>query len=99
MEKETMESTWEKFQKELQAPTICGACGQYYEENQQGEDGYHNVELCDAADEICEICNARVTICTCQRCLECGTLYSESDAVALLDDDNNCATCADDKGE
>lgn len=36
---------------------LCGACGQYYEENQQGEDGYHAPELCDANDEICEDCD------------------------------------------
>ena len=53
-EKETMESTWEQFQKQLQEPTLCGACGQYYEENQQGADGYHSAELCDANDEIGE---------------------------------------------
>lgn len=51
-EKETMQNTWEKFQKELQEPTLCGACGQYYEENEQGDDGYHAPELCDANDEI-----------------------------------------------
>lgn len=49
---DTMESTWDKFQKQLTEPTLCGACGQYYEENQQGEDGYHSPELCDANDEI-----------------------------------------------
>ena len=53
-EKETMESTWEQFQKQLQEPTLCGACGQYYEEDQQGDDGYHSAELCDANDEIGE---------------------------------------------
>ena len=53
-EKETMESTWEQFQKQLQEPTLCGACGQYYEEDQQGDDGYHSAELCDANDETGE---------------------------------------------
>lgn len=48
----TMETTWTKFQEELKNETLCGACGQYYEENQQGEDGYHSPELCDANDEI-----------------------------------------------
>lgn len=43
--------TWTKFQEELKNETLCGACGQYYEENQQGEDGYHSSELCDANDE------------------------------------------------
>jgi hypothetical protein len=51
---ETMKDTWGKFQQELQAPPLCGACGQYYEENQQGEDGYHSAALCDANDEIGE---------------------------------------------
>jgi hypothetical protein len=52
--KETMENTWNKFQKELQEPSLCGACGQYYEENEQGDDAYHAPELCDANDEIKE---------------------------------------------
>lgn len=51
---DTMQNTWEKFQKETQEPNLCGACGQYYEENQQGEDAYHAPELCDANDEIAE---------------------------------------------
>jgi hypothetical protein len=50
----SVENTWEKFQKELQEPTLCGACGQYYEENEQGEDAYHAPTLCDANDEIKE---------------------------------------------
>lgn len=45
-------STWNKFQEELKEESLCGACGQYYEENQQGEDGYHSAKLCDANDEI-----------------------------------------------
>jgi hypothetical protein len=49
---DTMENTWDKFQKELKNETLCGACGQYYEENQQGEDGYHSSKLCDANDEV-----------------------------------------------
>jgi hypothetical protein len=56
-EKETMENTWNKFQKETQEPTLCGACGQYYEDNQQGDDGYHSPEICDANDEVCEDCD------------------------------------------
>jgi hypothetical protein len=47
--------TWTKFQEELKNETLCGACGQYYEENQQGEDGYHSADLCDANDEIQEM--------------------------------------------
>lgn len=42
----------EQKEKELQEPTLCGACGQYYEKNEQGDDGYHAPELCDANDEI-----------------------------------------------
>ena len=49
---DTMESAWDKFQKQLQEKTLCGACGQYYEEAEQGEDGYHSPDLCDANDEI-----------------------------------------------
>jgi hypothetical protein len=48
---DTMQNTWEKFQKETQEPSLCGACGQYYEENEQGDDAYHAPELCDANDE------------------------------------------------
>jgi hypothetical protein len=44
--------TWEKFQEETKEESLCGACGQYYEENQQGEDGYHSSKLCDANDEV-----------------------------------------------
>lgn len=44
--------TWEKFQAEIKEQSLCGACGQYYEENQEGEDGYHSPELCDANDEV-----------------------------------------------
>jgi hypothetical protein len=48
---DTMGNTWDKFQKELQKPTLCGACGQYYEENEQDEKGFHSPTLCDANDE------------------------------------------------
>ena len=51
---ETMESTWEKFQKQLQEATLCGACGKYYEEDEQGDDSYHSAKLCDANNEIGE---------------------------------------------
>jgi hypothetical protein len=89
-----------KILAELKATEkCCGACGQFFNKQQADKEGFHLAIFCDAADELCEICNARVTICTCQRCLECGTLYSESDAVALLDDENNCANCANESGE
>jgi len=52
MTKETIQKTWEKFQEELQNPTLCGACGQFYEENEQGQDGYHSALNCDAADDL-----------------------------------------------
>ena len=81
----------------------CGACGQFFNKQQADSEGFHLSIFCDAADlvmvELCELCSHSVTLCTCQRCLECGTLYLESDAVALLDDDNNCATCANEIGE
>jgi hypothetical protein len=54
---DTMGNTWDKFQKELQEPTLCGACGQYYEENEQDEKGFHSPTLCDANDEVCEDCD------------------------------------------
>lgn len=47
-----MNTTWNKFQEELKEKSLCGACGQYYEESEQGEDGYHSEKLCDANDEI-----------------------------------------------
>ena len=50
-----MKKIWEKFQKELQESTLCGACGQYYEDNEQGDDAYHAPELCDANDEVKEL--------------------------------------------
>ena len=49
---DTLESTLNTFHKELREESLCGACGQYYEENQQGDDGYHSPQLCDANDEI-----------------------------------------------
>jgi hypothetical protein len=66
---ETMQNTWEKFQKELQEPILCGACGQYYEENEQGDDAYHAPELCDANDEVCEDCNNGTDM-PCKTCLD-----------------------------
>jgi hypothetical protein len=44
--------TWEKFQEETKEKSLCGACGQYYDEADQGDDGYHSPELCDANDEV-----------------------------------------------
>lgn len=44
-------------QKETQEPTLCGACGQYIEKNEQDEKGFHAPTLCDANDEVCEDCN------------------------------------------
>jgi hypothetical protein len=49
---DTLENTLNTFHKELREKSLCGACGQYYEENQQGDDGYHSPQLCDANDEI-----------------------------------------------
>ena len=46
--------TWNKFQQQEKEATLCGACGQYYEEDQQDDDGYHSAKLCDANDEIGE---------------------------------------------
>ena len=47
--------TWEKFQEEIKEQSLCGACGQYYDETEQGSDAYHSPELCDANDEIQEM--------------------------------------------
>jgi len=100
-----------RYAKDHQCPDFynCGACGEICDAddgtitNSNGEGNFgeftHNPELCAAADEICEVCSEAVTVCTCQRCLECATIYSESDAVALLNDDNNCANCANEIGE
>jgi len=43
--------TWEKFQEETKEQSLCGACGQYYDETEQGSDAYHSPKLCDANDE------------------------------------------------
>jgi hypothetical protein len=45
-------NTWNKFQEEIKEQSLCGACGQYYDEAQQGDDAYHSPELCDANDEV-----------------------------------------------
>lgn len=65
----TKKDTFDKFQKELQEATLCGACGQYYEENEQGEDAYHSPQFCDAANEICEDCE-NFTDMPCKACLD-----------------------------
>lgn len=57
----TMENTWSKFQEEIKEQSLCGACGQYYDEADQGNDGYHSPKLCDANDEITESTKRTVT--------------------------------------
>lgn len=49
--------------------------------------------------ELCEICKGSVSSCTCRRCFECATLYPESEAIKVLNDDDTCAKCADELGE
>ena len=59
---DTMESTWDKFQKQLQSEDenySCGACGEICEEtdgtismNSGLIEFTHNAELCPAQDEI-----------------------------------------------
>ena len=81
----------------------CGACGEICDAesgtitNSNGEGNFgeftHKPELCAAQDEICEICKDLVSLCTCQRCLDCGTIFSAADALLLLDDESNCARC------
>jgi hypothetical protein len=46
-------------------------------------------------NEICEICEDKVTLCTCQRCEDCGTLYDEETAITALDDDGLCKDCTE----
>jgi hypothetical protein len=77
----------------------CGACGQSFDKSQADKDGWHLDIFCDAADEVCEICKALVTRCDCNRCEDCGTIYSASDALENLNDDGNCAKCANEIGE
>ena len=43
--------------------------------------------------EVCEVCAEKVLHCDCQRCFECSTLYSASDAAEVLDDENICKAC------
>jgi hypothetical protein len=44
-------------------------------------------------NEVCEVCAEKVQYCDCQRCFECGTLYSASTAEKVLDDENICKVC------
>ena len=55
--------------------------------------------LRDCLCEVCEVCEDTVSQCDCNRCEECGTIYSAEDALENLNDDNNCATCANESGE
>lgn len=77
----------------------CGACGQFFNKQQADAEGFHLAIFCDATDELCELCKARVALCTCRRCFECATLYSESVAIKVLNDDDTCTKCADELGE
>jgi hypothetical protein len=94
--------------KDHQCPDFynCGACGEICDAedgtitNSNGEGHFgeftHKPELCA---EICEVCEDTVSQCDCNRCEDCGTIYSAEDALENLNDDNNCATCADERGE
>ena len=55
--------------------------------------------LRDCTCETCEVCSDTVSQCDCNRCEDCGTIYSAEDALENLNDDNNCATCANEIGE
>ena len=50
--------------------------------------------LRDCVCELCEVCEALVTQCDCNRCEDCGTIYSAEDSAENLNEDNNCANCA-----
>lgn len=56
--KETMQDTWQEFQKELNAntaskdATLCGACGEYMEISEEDSQGFHLPDKCSANDEI-----------------------------------------------
>lgn len=43
--------------------------------------------------EKCEMCKDLVSLCTCQRCEDCGTIYLESAALEQLNDENICTDC------
>jgi hypothetical protein len=97
--------------KDHQCPDFynCGACGEICDaddgtitdSNGEGNFGEftHNPELCAAADEICEVCSEAVTVCTCQRCLECAVIYSESEAAEKLNAENICGQCINGESE
>lgn len=59
--KETMQDTWQEFQKELNTntatkdATLCGACGEFMETNEEDSQGFHLPDKCSANDEIKEI--------------------------------------------
>jgi hypothetical protein len=84
----------------------CGACGEICE-IEDGEvflnlgfkEFVHKPELCPAQDEICEVCKETVTQCDCNRCEDCGTIYSAEDTAENLNEDGNCANCANEQGE
>ena len=42
-------------------------------------------------DELCEVCEDKVTFCSCQRCVLCATIFEENDDA--MDDDGYCADC------
>lgn len=56
--KETMQDTWQEFQKELNTntatkdATLCGACGEFMETNEEDSQGFHLPDKCSANDEI-----------------------------------------------
>ena len=49
--------------------------------------------------ETCELCAEIVSFCECRRCFECATLYLVADALKALNDQDTCASCADELGE
>ena len=49
--------------------------------------------------EICEVCKDAVNQCDCNRCEDCGTIYAAEDVAENLNEDNNCANCANEIGE
>ena len=56
--KETMQDVWQEFQKELNTntatkdATLCGACGEFMETNEEDSQGFHLPDKCSANDEI-----------------------------------------------
>lgn len=81
-----MSNTWNKFQDQLSEPDLCGACGQFYEIADQGADGYHSPDLCDAVEEInqinCNLCGSDIKDLATARIVEpfgetCGNCISQ----------------------